>query len=84
MFFRIVFFLILLILATSAPLFLFVVASCVYVALYTGYELIFLGLFIDALYGQMGLFSLPYYTVGALVCVLLLLWVKPRLLVYNR
>lgn len=84
MIFRTIFFVTLLILATSAPIVFLVIAACLYVAFYTGYELILLGLCIDSLYRSVGVFELPYYTLGSLVCVILFVWVKPRLLVYNR
>lgn len=79
---RIIAFFTLLILSTMVPLLVFVPAALAYALVWRGYELILLGMLIDAYFGVDVV--VPYYTLitGSLVAVAE--WVKPSLLVYNR
>jgi hypothetical protein len=72
--FRIASFVALLCLFTYGPLVLFGIAACVYALFFTAYELLFIGLCIDALYGTKMAF--PYYTIGAFSIFVVMEWIK--------
>ena len=77
-------FLILIGLCTYAPVWLYVVALCCYAIRYTAYELIILGVFLDAFYGMDGGFMIPVYTLGVIIGLLVVESVKPHISVYNQ
>lgn len=79
---RIIVFFTLLVLSTMMPLFVFVPAALMYALVWRGYELIMLGMLIDAYFGVDVV--VPYYTLIAGFLVASAEWVKPSLLVYNR
>lgn len=53
-----------------------------YVYRYTAYELLLLGLFID--YGFGILYTWPWYLTGFAIMLVIVEWIKPRLLVYTE
>jgi hypothetical protein len=80
---RLFLFCILLFLLTLLPLWLFILCALWYALQYDGYELIVLGVLADAFYGSYGL-SVPYYLLSTSALVLTVVWLRPRLLLYNR
>jgi hypothetical protein len=82
---RFLFFILVALLALNAPLSFAILTFVVYAFFFTPYELIVLALCIDALYGTgMGSSLIPKYTLCVLGIAVLLLWIKPRLSVYNQ
>lgn len=81
---RIIFFLILVCLATFVPTWVYVIAALVYALYFTAYELIILALCIDAYYGNFGISLVPYYVLATSVCLVCIEWVKPHISVYNK
>lgn len=65
-----------------APLVVTVVLACCYSLYFTAYELIVLGVLVDAFYSGTG--GMPYYLVGGVSIFIFSEWIKPRLLMYNR
>ena len=83
MFVRIIIFVILIILASGGPVWLLLPGLVVYGLMYSGYELIFLGLFIDALFMHSGAI-IPLYTVGITLWLIFAELAKPYLVLYNQ
>ncbi|MFM2381848.1 MAG: hypothetical protein RLZZ76_615 [Candidatus Parcubacteria bacterium] len=79
---RIICALILLCSVVYLPLPVSLVLVCCYSFYFTAYELIIFGLCIDVFYGNMG--GVPYYLLVATSIFVLVEWMKPRLLMYNR
>lgn len=75
-------FIILLLLSASAPLWLFVLCAIAYMFRFTAYEVIVLGVCIDVYYGGGGI-SIPYYTLGSTLLLLLIEYAKPYISLYN-
>ncbi len=71
-------------LCAYAPVWLYGMALFWYAIRYTAYELIFLGVFLDAFYGMDGGFLIPVYTFGVIIGLLVLESVKPHISVYNQ
>jgi len=84
MIFRILFFIGIVMIALFTPTWLFVIALCAYALSYTSYELIFLGLLLDGLYGASSVHLVPYYTLLMLTLVFCAQWVKPSISRYNE
>lgn len=80
---RILFYIILICIAAFAPAVVLAVAAFAYALRYTAYELIFLAIVIDGLYGSAYLFPLPFYTIVTALCLICIEWIKPRISVYN-
>ena len=76
MFVRIIFFMILVILASAGPVPVFVLAVAVYTFLYEGYEILLLAVGIDAYFGYNTGYS---YTLGFGVLLLAAHLMRPRL-----
>jgi hypothetical protein len=80
---RIITFCILIGIALLAPLWLFLVCAALYALTVRGYELIVLGMFIDAQFGVAST-SFPYlYTVSTGAIILVLELAKPHLTFYE-
>ena len=76
---RILLFCILAILGATGPLPLFALCFLLYTLVYTGFEVIFIAVCIDAYFGYG---SGYYYTLSAGVLVLLVQMLRPKLFVY--
>jgi len=75
---RFVLFTLLIFIALSLPLWLFIPAVILYTLLYTPYELIVLGACIDV-YFSPATVNIPYYSLGFCLLILLSVWLKPVL-----
>lgn len=78
---RIVAFITLLVLSTLVPWPVLLILAGAYVLIWTGYELVFGALLIDAYFGATIL--VPHYTITAVALLCIAEWLKPRLLLYN-
>lgn len=68
--------------ALTLPLAVFLIGACMYALVYRGYELLCIGVCIDALFGYGG-HAFPYlYTSGILVILAVVLCARPYLRVY--
>jgi hypothetical protein len=81
---RVIFFFIVLCLATVAPTWVFVISALVYALYFTAYELILLALCIDAYYGNFSITIVPYYVLITSASLIFIEWVKPHISVYNQ
>lgn len=81
---RVLFFYVIVALATFLPVWLFIIAVCAYALRYTAYELILLGILIDAFYGFSTPFAIPYYTICTTCLLIFIEWIKPQLSLYNE
>lgn len=81
---RILLFCILLLISVVVPTWLLAVIALVYALRYTAYELIPLALCIDAYYGMSFYGHLPYYTLCAILLLIVVEYIKPRLSLYNE
>ena len=79
---RIVSFIFLFILTTLLPLPLTVLLICAYALLWEGYELLCIAVCLDAFFGAGSL--LPYFTIGTTLLLVISVWIRPRLLLYNQ
>lgn len=79
---RLVSFTFLCILATLLPLPISIVLVCAYALLWEGYELLLLAVFLDAFFGVGA--TLPYFTLGTILLLVVSLWMRPRLSFYNQ
>jgi hypothetical protein len=80
---RLLFFILLCIVAITAPTAVLAVCALAYALRYTAYELILLAAAIDAYYG-LGFTIVPYYTMVVCVSLILIEWIKPQISVYNQ
>jgi len=64
------------------PWYAFAVLVIVYSYHWRAYELLLLGIFIDAFYG--GAVAIPYYTLITGLPIILFEWLKPELLFYTK
>lgn len=78
---RVVCFIFLILLSTLLPLWLWLSLALLYAYFWCGVELLVIAVLLDAYFGVS---SIPLYTVCVGVGLLLLEWLKPRLLVYNE
>ena len=69
---------------TTGPLPIAVVCALAYAFRYTAYELLALAFVLDGFYGVQFAFSIPFYTLGALVALVIVEWLKPLISVYNQ
>lgn len=69
--------------AFFAPLWFAVCAGVLYNIFWEGYELIFLGIIIDSLFGHTHLDALPLYTFLYTFSVISLALIKPYFILYN-
>jgi hypothetical protein len=83
MIFRILTFIVLVFIATILPTWVFGVCMILYALRYTAYELIFLSMSIDALYGFGYPIDVPYYTICTCFGLFFIEWLKPHISVYN-
>lgn len=81
---RSLFFIILLFIAVGLPWWVLLVCVLLYIARYTAYELIILALFLDTLYGLGTPMNIPYYTIAVSLLMIVVEWIKPRILMYNQ
>ena len=79
---RLIAFFTLLILSTVVPIYLFVPLIFAYALAWRSYELILLGMLVDAYFGLGP--TIPYYTIYTCAIVACVEWIKPSLLVYNK
>ena len=84
MIFRILFFILLVCIATTLPVYVTIVCAFLYALKYTAFELIILAFLLDGLYGDLSLFGVPVYTTAVVIGLLIVEWVKPRIFVYNQ
>ena len=70
------------VLTVFAPVWLLAVCAFLYALRFTAYELLVLAACIDAYYG--GFVAIPYYTLVAALTLLIVEYIKPRLIVYNE
>lgn len=80
---RIIAFILLTLLGYSTPVWVFVPAVGLYIAIWRGYELLILSAFIDAQFGQGGLLFGYVYTLSVGLILLVAELLKPRLRLYN-
>ena len=78
---RIVSFITLLFLSTLLPVPFVMILFLAYAVVWDGYELLLISAGIDAYFGAGH--DIPFYTVNVLCGLVLLVWLKPRLLMYN-
>ena len=69
-------------LSVFAPVWLLAACTVVYALRFTAYELMVLAACIDAYYGGMPFF--PYYMIATTLLLLVVEFIKPRLIVYNE
>lgn len=72
------------VLVTMLPLWLSLPCILLYALRYTAYELIPFAFFCDGFYGLHGLLTIPWYTIGAIVGLVIIEWFKPLVSVYNQ
>lgn len=81
---RVFLYVLLLVTLVIVPWWLLILCLFVYALRYTAYELIALGFIIDGLYGFGYPLSLPYYTLGIVIGLICIEWLKPHISVYNQ
>lgn len=81
---RYLFFILVCVSGSFAPVWLYILLAFLYALRYTAYELIVLATIFDAYYGMQTVFLIPVYTLGVTFGLLLLEWVKPHISVYNQ
>jgi len=69
-------------LSTLLPSWFIIILAFVYATKWPAYELIVLATLGDAFFG-VG-FNVPIYTIGTIIIVWVIEWMKPKLLVYNQ
>ena len=79
---RVISFITLLFLSTLLPWYLILPFAFVYALFWEAYELIAIGVCIDAYFGTHHV--LPYYTIVVSCMLIVLEWAKPHLLIYNK
>ena len=80
---RIIAFLFLALIGYFMPAPVFLAAAALYIAWWSGYELLVIAAFIDAQFGQGGAFFGYFYTLVVGVFLILAVLLKPRLRFYN-
>lgn len=81
---RLVFFFVLILIGTVAPAAVFAASALLYALCYTAYELLPLAVFMDAYFAIGHPYVIPYYTIGILILLICVEWIKPRISVYNQ
>ncbi len=81
---RVLFFILIVVIAVVAPTAVLAVCALAYALRYTAYELIFVAAGIDAFYGAGGILTVPYYILITSAVLILIEWVKPYISVYNQ
>lgn len=84
MIFRLSMFVVLLGLSAVVPTPLYAIAAIAYALRYTAYELIIIGVLVDAFYGSSTHLLIPYYTMATCIGLILMEWIKPRISLYNQ
>jgi len=81
--YRILLFLILIFIGLSGPVWLFILGAALYIIVYTGVEIIFLALAIDAYFGYAS-GGYYIYTIITAAGLYIVQWAKPHIWVYNQ
>jgi hypothetical protein len=83
MFYRLVWFLVVVITAAVGPLFIYIAVTLGYLFMYMGIEVVLVAFCIDGYFGY-GRGLWPWYTLGTLIALIVVRLVRPYISLYNR